>query len=106
MFVRYVCMLLLALGLTGCASKQFKNAASLSGQVMVIGCLTYDSNAGKYVLTDRDGEQVYVLTEGIELKLQSQGNESVRVIGIQEPGTKTVKALRIEHVAEFCKTPF
>ena len=106
MFVRYVCMLLLALGLTGCASKQFNNAKLLSGQVMVIGCLTYDSNAQQYVLTERDGEQVYILSEGMDLKLQSQGNESVRVIGIQQPGTKTIKALRIEHVAEFCQTPF
>jgi hypothetical protein len=106
--VRYPTLLFLALVLTGCASKQFKTATALSGEATIIGCLTYDKNAGQYVLTDRNGEKTFVVSEGPDLKLQASGNQTVRVIGIRDILTesKTVKAVQINHIAGFCATPF
>jgi hypothetical protein len=105
--VRYPATLLLALALTGCAGKQqFKTAQSLSGETSVTGCLNYDANSDQYVLTDRDGEKTYVVSEGAHLKLQADGNQTVRVIGIRQAGGKTLKAIQIIHVAGSCAVPF
>ena len=106
--MRYPTLLLLSLLLTGCASKQFKTAQTLSGETTITGCLNFDTSAQQYILTDRDGEKTRVVTEGADLKLQADGNQTVRVVGIlnRENGGKTIKAIKINHIAGSCAVPF
>jgi hypothetical protein len=106
--VRFQILLLLVLALTGCAGKQLKTAQSLSGQTTITGCLTYDSNKGQYVLTDRNGEKTFVVAEAQDLKLQGAGNQTVRVVGVGDrlANSNRIIATQIDHLANYCTTPF
>jgi len=92
----------------GCADKHFETAQALSGEASLTGCLTYDTKAGQYVLTDRNGEKTFVVSEGPDLDLHGAGNHTVRVVGIRDifNHSKALKAIEIEHLAEYCQVPF
>jgi hypothetical protein len=73
----------------------------------MVGCLTPGATPGEYVLSERtDGNKIVV--SGHPRLAMHANNHAVKIVGIlgRETGGPGLKAIRIEHIAGSCSTPF